>query len=1346
MATTTPKAQALAAFLAKNPAFDIHTVPRSSLDEWAWEGLDRRLVTDALRQAARLRHAVSDPLVAYPIIEAGYSSLQGIARRAAAGFVEDMSGVLEAEAARAIQARARGAFARIVQQWMQLRESVSQHRRALFGPKAMQSTGQGGVEPTGATQWTSSGAVQGTAGTGEATPPHYATLFGEAPIRDTPDAMSIFGAGAYFYDLMDLIDEEITAQNPYVPASGGGPATGIPPALTLQARRPDLWNLPLTIRNVENLISQADLSREILESTLLQLAPQLPLLTQAGTTPLTPKQTPSNVKLCRGYDELKDALDNAVDGDLLVVLNDDGANDIKVRAPLRITKNVTLQAGASGVTFHCSTGAAFTIIAPKVSIEDLGFTGASHDAAIVVERGALTLVNTLFVHGTSATSTEGWAVRCAAGEITSKNATFFDASPAPMAMLAATATGSSATFTLLSSILWTDAEIAAGALFNLGEGNLAVVNLSYCDVRGGDPRDPRIFFDDTSFTAEPGFQGTTTTAETSTQTTNYLKLTNTSPCVGRGARGVNVGAAVYDVYAAMARAIYPFDVPFDTQVQSAVLAFDELDLSLPEVFAAFRPFGEPGVYSGVSTLGMGLGDFEVLSTPILDPDTLAPYYGLTSFDEENVVLVQEAAGSYTFRAAEFARWTGLTLDGLRELVYQNLSLSEIAVGIQQGKTAWGQVPAKPWQGFYVNAGQLAALALCTVYAPVGRMVPTLGAGGSVNQGEARFQARSELSGTAFTIQLWMVVFSAGATILAMSSSDKSYELVWDLQAGGALTVSYYDNTAKIPTTPILEVVAPALVGRWACLTTSYDGARLTVYVNGAPVGVNTSEWIGTKSWASTSIHPLYSSQCVRARKKDGGTNPTVVAAADLSVWEQALAPEAVAVGFSVPPLTKKTPIDRLPQGLLDDWPLCHTNEESFDNWAGDRPPGTFDGDPVVWSKAYLPGSVVQDGVICTTSQGQEFVQTEVLTGQNDTGMVGLTVGNLDHVNRFVRLARRLDWTFAELDWALYTILPPDTTDFTDLGAFDRLAVLATLQEETGAGIGELTAFFGYLKPYGRGREGGELPPFDVVYNRPPLAGAYFTPVMSEEVPLPAGDDPDAVVARRIATSLGWSTAELRQVVAYTAYLRTSGQPPATLLVDWANLSALFHFRALTALLRMGITALLELLTFAGVDPSRPVFAPAGDPTSPTFAPADLLQLVEAHRIAGEAKISPANLNLLITDPSTIHPPGDPYQENLDQRFSNNLPELRADFRRDVSPVRVTRQSFITPGMDQEASAEFFQFCVNEGYLTQSGLCRAALFAMLPEVQLRVPAQYPTLGEAVTAAMKSLGGGARKATC
>lgn len=94
--------------------------------------------------------------------------------------------------------------------------------------------------------------------------PGYEELFGDQSYCDCAACDSILGPAAYFVDLMSFVDDKVTTKV-FTGVKAGH-------ALKLETRRPDLWTVPLTCDNTQDLVPTLEIINEILEVALAKRA------------------------------------------------------------------------------------------------------------------------------------------------------------------------------------------------------------------------------------------------------------------------------------------------------------------------------------------------------------------------------------------------------------------------------------------------------------------------------------------------------------------------------------------------------------------------------------------------------------------------------------------------------------------------------------------------------------------------------------------------------------------------------------------------------------------------------------------------------------------------------------------------------------------------------------------------------------------------------------------------------------------------------------------------------------------------------------------------------------------
>lgn len=1280
-------------FLELNPGVVLH--PRALnnaafLESLDWGELDRQGLLELLRGIGRLAPVEADPLRAQALWLAGFDSASNILGSGPAGFIATIQEAIGAQAAWSIYNRAKAVRSRTLHQWMRVRESLSPYHRMLSKQTRI---GPGGEMPPPPT-------APGVA-------VNYSTIFGQAPYSDVPHDASILGPGAYFADLMALIQRAITDANP-----DQGP-------LALQRRRPDLWNQLLTADNATKLVSNAALTLEILESTMAEFDPGAGFL-----APAVPHGFPVGLRTPQGWPRSFQA------GTEYIL--DAGGSQIDVSSGA-ILQSTTLKAGRGFQQLVIDT-APITVgaLQPAPSAPDVVLEGfviafastASATSLVQIAAGSLTLRNCVLVAARvpPAPLPNGWAISVAnspgqppaTGTLVIDRCTFLDQSPTPQATMIDVGGSGPLTLSASNSILWsTYAADRAGGYAAIELGRSAVANLDFCDVRGGAqsitskgaPATGRLYYADTCFDEDPLW---------SSSALPHTIFQRTSPCVGRGDGGCDVGAT-YDLYDALAWAVYPFDLPCDLDFDTAemALAAQNIDLDQIDVLGAeLLPAYAQNAYFVLSQLGLCLADYMILSGPA--PADLDPFYGLPAggFQAQSVVLSPAPATTtpaYAFPAATFASWLDLKEDALRELIYQNLGPTEIAQNIQGGG---GGAGLDAWAGFYINGwgdGTCNTLALRTEYAPVGRYALQLGQAGG-----AAFPPLASPPTGAFTVTFW--VFADGpqeTAILQITDAASSLSLGLD---GAALVLTCHSDQQNQQQT--LDLSAYLAHPQWLNLAMVYDdiAKTFTVYANG-------------QTTVAAPVAPiLWPSGPVLLGSAPGKTHGFTGSVCDLAIWSLPLSGAEIAAQFQMPTMAapagapSSTPP---PAGLLAYWPL-NDNGPALLDWSNATQPdnGKLTGQPT-WGFIGLPNQPPTAGAT-NLQDDLAFVQTELLTGTaaGALGPQGVTAGNLDRINRFARLARRMDWTYTDLDWALFTadrLAEADAGHLTTFQVFAQLAKLQFLQAQLQCDIPSLCAFFGVLKPFGRGRLGDQHSPFDRVFNPPPLAATAFFPDMSIQLSVAHDFDEPGEIARRLAELLEVTTADLAKMVKRLA----SGN---VVSLDGVILTGLFCHDLLQRWTGLPADAYLDLLDFVAMTPIG----------TDGFMPEDLSGFVRAVAWIMGGGLSPSELRFL----SAPNLPDNPYQNQLGAQIREQLPKTTAALEQSLAPWRITAASFISPLVTAPQSAEVYDRAVAKGFVDpDSGIMTAALWSQLPAAPYRAPsAAYKTVGDAVRAAVKALNAG------
>ncbi|MDN7182520.1 neuraminidase-like domain-containing protein [Caballeronia sp. SEWSISQ10-4 2] len=1097
---------------------------------------------------------------------------------------------------------------------------------------------------------------------------NYEGLFQEPIYADIPHDASILGSGAYFADLMSVIAGAVTNRFADDP-------------LSLANRRPDLWNLPLTPENATEEISTAVLTTEVLETTLAgRLATHWsgPNASVGFLPPSLPTGHP-DVEVCGAAWPT-----TALDGVTYLL----SGGQIAVPVGAAINASVTVRSVYGKPTIAVGGGSiAVGPVSPGQSDPSIfieGFTfvfadGAVAHALFLFSGGSLTLRNCTFL-GTG--SQDGWVLstpaanggKTVSGTVTFENCTFADSGDGKATAIDLTQAAPLA-LSIVNSIAWpVGAPVQPGHLARLNPAVAA--SLDYCDVAGGEAAislaagasaEQQVRYGRANFEQKPTRDGAGTPRS----------------LPGRGVDGADVGAGV-DVFEAMAWAVYPFSLPFDLALQSGRIALAGLGLSLDDIdriCADVIGNHNQNAYFPLSKLGLSLADYLAISAT---PKDLPSFFGLASFNDVAVAMspVPNQASAWEIPSTLFSRIAELTQDALRELVYQDLGPGEIAEGLNIG----GSPDAPGWRGFFINGygAGFNTVALRESYVPVSRSALSFGASNIL------LAALKTAPTQAFTLSFWMYP-EPGWTGGEVVTAGPHFEAQWSY-APGQLTL-----TLPGLTQPLAVDLSDFMVGpQWLNVTSAWDATTLCVYVNGQ-LAASVSAAL-TPSWGQMSLGA------------SGGANPFTGGLCEVALWSFALSPEVIASSFQRPLMSAPTTKGAGPAGLCGYWPV-NDGGSTVADWTGNNPPSEVLGTPV-WTSIGLPETMVPQ----YAQQGLSFALVELLTGHG--ARPGADAGNLDRINRFLRLAGRLNWTPTELDWALATIFqsrPTPPTDLGDIATYADLARIRTLQSALDLPVAETCAFFGPLKTFGHGQLEDQTPLFDQVFNRF-SSGMTFSWDMSE--PLSVKDDIEAPgpLAYQLAASLNIDLLQLAVVARACA----DGDQ---LVVNGPTLTALYRHRVLAGWLQIDFRGLMDLLALTGLGTL------AGG-----CAPADLYAFLAQVAWIDGAGLDATEL-LYLVDPAAVT---SLFRSRIDLEITEALPKIAQALDGELSGSLVRPDSFVSPSVNELGSLAIFNRLQGLGYIDTRGRVTSTLLTELPAVPFHVPSDaYPTITDAVTAAVAAL---------
>lgn len=213
--------------------------------------------------------------------------------------------------------------------------------------------------------------------------------------------------------------------------------------------------------------------------------------------------------------------------------------------------------------------------------------------------------------------------------------------------------------------------------------------------------------------------------------------------------------------------------------------------------------------------------------------------------------------------------------------------------------------------------------------------------------------------------------------------------------------------------------------------------------------------------------------------------------------------------------------------------------------------------------------------------------------QNDIERVhDLTRGALDRMHRFVRLARHLPWTLAEVDLALDGIMAAGLAAALDEAALEALAEIKEISARLHLKVEQVVALFTLIPNVAPGE--GKPGLFDRLFNARPFtladgplpkpAVAFVHPAFRAAAPPPGND---AMLPRLVAglqVDAEQLAALIRELAAPLGADLGPEAPEAArgFLLTQENLALLYRHARLMQALKVSVAQLFQLIAFAGI--------------------------------------------------------------------------------------------------------------------------------------------------------------------
>jgi Tc toxin complex TcA C-terminal TcB-binding domain/Neuraminidase-like domain/Salmonella virulence plasmid 28.1kDa A protein len=312
------------------------------------------------------------------------------------------------------------------------------------------------------------------------------------------------------------------------------------------------------------------------------------------------------------------------------------------------------------------------------------------------------------------------------------------------------------------------------------------------------------------------------------------------------------------------------------------------------------------------------------------------------------------------------------------------------------------------------------------------------------------------------------------------------------------------------------------------------------------------------------------------------------------------------------------------------------------------------------------------------------------------------VASLDTINRFVRAAAVLGWTYPELNWALISLHAPSVdgdgnlTCVTELDddTIVELAKMKQLADDYELPLDLATSLWFDLRTIGAGA------PFDAMFNDTPAAGrAPYRPVVPQGPtsyvnPLYT-DTPLSYTLGSTSVSAG-TTDQAHAIIsslpgsadAIAAIATAAFGEGATIDLTVPNLSVLARHLSLARALDLQPVEYVALLGLGELTAKNGLLPPTLDRDH-------ALALFELAAWIDEAGFSIADLTYLVTGVAS------PYASTGYQIAT--VPTFLAALEKTMEPTLAGPAAFVSPGITAAESAAYYQVLVNAGRIDPVGL-------------------------------------------
>ena len=611
------------------------------------------------------------------------------------------------------------------------------------------------------------------------------------------------------------------------------------------------------------------------------------------------------------------------------------------------------------------------------------------------------------------------------------------------------------------------------------------------------------------------------------------------------------GEETDSLYAA-ATSKYPFNLPFRLPLEKIRAYLAHFDIDLPTLFQLFEDAGTP---IDREKLGLSLEEFNLLALPDASETNLKAVYGIHDSKESLDDLK---------KVAVFLDKTGLTAAELEELLFQNLR-----------------------QKTDLASDNHAVLSLNGMddYAALDS-----------------FHYSNEDSVDVITIETWIKTGKTTEGVIISFDRNEYFRLSIGNDQGFDQERIYWATTALInDTKDIDELVGQTLIAdsQWHHVAVTYDASsgKKEIFVDGQ-LDIETTAHLGTPLGTNKTRFGFIGVGS-ETSNFDGEKDPKNYfdgQMSDLRIWSVARKKTDIQADMNRRLTGKEDHLIgywRLDEGtgnspynlIAQSSELLHAESGWTEDTALNLPGNEYQ--PLLFQNLFINKSQPSGKFLSVQKQfAANGDATQAIINLDDTAK--------DRLHRFIRLAKKLEWSFADLDYILCSIAASDIDDTV----IQTLAKIKDLQDRSGWSLEVLGSLWQNLKTYGMGNDTKSQTLFDRIFNAPNAKhqpnGVSYHPAWSAnplylDAPLSwTVHDKESADARQLRKwlqgSLKIKDSGLTSIANYLFPVE-EGADPMTLTIELTveNLSLLHRFAKLPKLLDVPVSEFLLATSILGDD-------------------------------------------------------------------------------------------------------------------------------------------------------------------